>query len=187
MKWSRHAMSNFLSRATASAVLPALAATLLAGCAVPYGKQIELVKPFDQDQALAQLREGANTIDGKALLLHPFGGASNCSGQQVVLVPATAYADERMAALYGPSRQGVVWPPVPTFQPDVLGYHAASRSTTCGIKGDFRFEKVADGDFYLVAIVPWRPRPSVVQEASLAQKISLRGGKRLSVEMLGKP
>lgn len=186
MKWSRDAIRTGLRRTLAALVVPAV----LAGCAwlPPKPRHIELMKPFDQDQALLMLREGAGTINGSALVLHPYGGAQNCAGYPVVLVPATPYADERMSAAYGPGGQGIVWPPAPIFNPDVLAYQAASRTVTCGAKGDFKFDKVADGSYYVVAAVPWRPLPtSDVVQASIAQKVTLQGGKPLTIELIGRP
>ncbi|WP_326543773.1 hypothetical protein [Pseudorhodoferax sp.] len=163
---------------------------LLAACASPgrYGSTtVQLLKPFDQDQALHQLRDGPNTLAGTALLLHPYGGAATCAGQQVALIPATAYADERMTVLYGPARQGVVWPPGPTFAPDSLAYEAAARTATCGAGGAFQFDKVADGAFYVVAIVPWEPRPETSRRASLAQRVEVKGGKLQTIELKYRP
>lgn len=162
---------------------------LIAACAVPRYNDttVRLLKPFDQDQALMLLRDGANTIAGTALLLHQYGGVTTCAGQQAVLIPATAHADERMAVLYGPSRQGVVWPPGPRFEPELLAYQAASRSMPCGSGGAFRFEHVADGSFYVVAIVPWTPRPGARRFASLAQRVEVSGGKLKTVELKGRP
>lgn len=171
------------------AALLALALPLLiAGCAsTTNGERVQLAVPFDQDEALTQLRDGSNTIDGVGLMLHPFGGASTCAGQQVTLVPATAHADERMAALYGPARQGRIWPPGPRFEPDLLAYQAAARHTTCGPNGEFRFDRVADGTFYVATIIPWRPRPGEMQLASLAQRVTIQGGKVFKIEIKERP
>lgn len=175
-----------LARLVWLAALPPLLAAC-AGTARYGGTTVPLLKPFDQDQALHQLREGANTLSGTALLLHRFGGAANCAGQHVALIPATAYADERMAVLYGPARQGVVWPPGPRFEPDSLAYEAAVRTEVCGPGGTFRFDKVADGAFYVVAIVPWQPFPGRERRASLAQRVELKGGKPQTIEIKYRP
>jgi hypothetical protein len=185
-------LSRPAPRATRLARLVWLAAlpTLLAACAgsTRYGSPtVELLKPFDQDQALHQLRDGPNTLTGTALLLHRYGGASTCAGKQVALIPATAYADERMTALYGVAREGVVWPPGPRFEPDSLAYEAASRTGTCGVGGAFRFDNVADGAFYVVAIVPWEPHPGTSRLASLAQRVDIKGGKPQTIELKFRP
>lgn len=164
--------------------------TLLAACAgtARYNSTtVQLLKPFDQDQALHQLREGAATLSGTALLLNRYGGATTCAGKQVSLIPATAYADERMAVLYGPGRQGVAWPPVPRFEPESLAYEAAARTEVCGADGNFRFDKVADGSFYVVAIVPWQPYPGADRRASLAQRVEIKGGKSQTIEIKYRP
>ena len=161
---------------------------MLAGCAsTTNSDRVQLASPFDQDQALMLLRDGGNTIDGVGLMLHPFGGASTCAGQEVALLPATPHADERMAAIYGPARQGLAWPPGPRFEPDLLNYHTAVRHTTCGANGEFRFERVADGTFYVATIVPWRPRPGEMRLASLAQRVSVQGGRVFRIEIKGRP
>jgi hypothetical protein len=175
-----------LTRLVWLVALPSLLAAC-AGTARYNSTTVPLLKPFDQDQALRQLRDGTNTLSGTALLLNRFGGASTCAGQQVALIPATAYADERMAVLYGPGREGVAWPPVPRFEPESLAYEAAARTGVCGPGGTFRFENVADGAFYVVAIVRWQPYPGSDRRASLAQRVDVKGGKPQSIELKYRP
>lgn len=133
----------------------------LAACAAP--QQINIVNiqhPFDSAQA-AKMLEGNSKVTGSGFMRQRGGGVVTCAGQEVGLVPATAYATERFTALYG-NLDGLVGfnRTQVKFNPDVPEYQRIRKITTCDAQGNFEFDKVGKGDFYLYTTVLWET-PSV--------------------------
>jgi putative lipoprotein len=157
----------------------ALVLTLgLNACAPIPMRTVAISAPFDEQQAQEMLKEGNNTVKGNAFLRQRGGGVVTCAGSEVNLIPATAYAKERITALYGGdeglrmARRNV------RFDPDVPAYRKLLKTATCDARGDFEFENVADGEFYVQTKVSWEVGSSIFPEgASILQKVSLSGGK----------
>lgn len=128
-------------------------ALLSAGCATA-PTQITINAPFDAAETTSLMAPGKNTITGSALIRQQGGGIVTCAGNPVMLIPATAYARERMAAIYG---SGALARPsaARTFTPDPPLYSATTRQTMCNAQGFFKFEDVADGHFFLVTRIIW--------------------------------
>ena len=72
----------------------------LAGCqsAPPI---VAINSSFDPAAAAYIKKRGEGTIEGHAFLREKAGGTVNAAGEVVRLIPATAYARERFARLYG--------------------------------------------------------------------------------------
>ena len=62
---------------------------------------------FDAEEAALVFREGTGTISGSALIRQQGGGVVSCAGTTIMLLPATAYAAERIRALYGSTLGGI--------------------------------------------------------------------------------
>jgi hypothetical protein len=63
-------------------------------------------------------------------------------------------------------------------------YYAATLKTTCDAQGNFRFERVPAGDFYVVTIVRWGvPSGGITlpQGGALMRRISVAPGQSVSV------
>jgi len=148
-----------------------IVAAFLAGCSTAKVAPIALSAPFDASQAYAFLEPGTNTISGSALIRQNGGGVVTCAGLEVQLVPSTAYATERVQAIYGNSNRGYrpIVSPV-TFTPDYPEYQQATRRTLCDAQGRFEFSRVKDGTFYVVTIIVWQagnmPQGGVVMAAA---------------------
>ena len=155
----------------------AVVSVLLVGCAAPR-LGVTLLAPFDEQATLQQMKDGTNTIRGSALMRQQGGGVVTCAGFPAQVFPATAYAKERMRSLYL-SDQGGYNPLVgmrdPLFTPDPAGYREAVRKTTCDPQGSFKFEKLADGEFYVIAPVAWMAGGSR-QGGMISTLVTLRGG-----------
>ena len=113
---------------------------------------------FDEKQAQDLLRPGENSIRGSALIRQGGGGVVTCAGGRVSLIPATQYANERMAGQFpamhderGFSRKIYL-----QFDPDEPAYGQLMRHTSCDAQGFFDFQNVADGTFYLKTAISWR-------------------------------
>ncbi len=131
--------------------------------------------PFDASAARAMLAPGDNAIHGNAFMRQRGGGVVTCAGETVNLIPAAAYATERIAALYG-NTSGGAQIMGRRFQPDVPEYELLIRHTRCDSRGDFAFEKVADGDFFVQTAVRWQVG-EMIQGGGLFQHVHLTGGR----------
>lgn len=158
------------------------AAALLAGCVTPATvPSYDIQASFDAAAAKAQLAEGPNTIKGSALIRQQGGGVVTCAGQQVYLIPATAYATERIRALYGNTERGInAARRNYRFNPDPPEYLSLVRTTRCDAQGSFTFERVADGPFYVSTQVSWTVANSL-QGGNLMHFVSVKGGQTGSV------
>lgn len=149
-------------------------AAALAGCAV---QPVQISVPFDAAQARAMLADGSNTIEGSALIQQRGGGVVTCAGREVILIPATDYARARVTALYGNAEAGYapMWgsPRLPDAPAD---YETLRRSTVCDSLGMFRFERIADGDWYVISIITWNINPYIPEGGALMRHVSVRGG-----------
>lgn len=132
---------------------------LVSGCAVMEHPKERMPIPmaFDEAAALKMLAPGAATIRGSAAVRQVGGGVVTCAGEDVDLVPDTAYAKWRMQAYYGGTYRGYrnVQRPDVVFEPNVDAYHQARRTTRCDAQGRFEFTKVGPGSYFVITRVVW--------------------------------
>lgn len=150
-------------------------ATILAlvGCG---NRSAVLRAPFDEQAAQKQLTAGVNSIRGSALIRQQGGGVVTCAGNQVVLMPVTARAREWATEVFestsGGYRQaggrGVVFDETDPFW-------RATREATCDAQGNFRFDGLPDGDFYVFTRITWRVGYNI-QGGALMKSARLAGG-----------
>lgn len=155
-----------------TATLPLVLACLTA-CALP--RVINPIAPFDAEAAQRQLVDGPNSIKGSALLRQAGGGVVTCAGGVVYLMPVTEAAKEWARYVYGSPSGGFRYATMPTLTfkgRDNL--FAATKSVTCDAQGTFRFEHVADGDFYVFTRITWLA--GRVQGGSIMRPVKLSGG-----------
>src|SRR5699024_5569203 len=121
--------------------------------------------------------QGNGTITGQAILRTNGGEARTCAGLKVLLEPKSAYADERMLALYGSTDHG--YSPATArkvkFSPDALAYHKINRTTTCDAQGNLSFANLPAGHYYIVAPVVWKVGYAV-QGGYLMRSVTLAAG-----------
>ena len=68
------------------------------------------------------------------------------------------------------------------FNPDPPEYSADVKVQKCDAQGDFVFERVADGDFFVVTQITWETgTSSSYQGGNLMQRVSVSGGKSVSI------
>lgn len=114
---------------------------------------------FNAIQASELLKPGTNTIKGGAFMRQIGGGVVTCAGETVNLIPVTSYATARMKAIYDTDGSdgftGINQTRMMTFTPDVEGYQFLTRKTRCDAQGNFVFDKVATGSFFVTTTVRW--------------------------------
>ncbi len=81
-----------------------------------------------------------------------------CAGAEAQLVPASPFATAMMRTVFGNATRGYVTiassPPYPrTIPPD---FPRSIRRVACSPSGEYRFEGVPAGTYYLFANVVWR-------------------------------
>lgn len=151
-----------------------------ASCATSGGlltRRVQITTPYDGTEAKSLLKQGSNTVTGSALIRQKGGGVVTCAGNDANLIPATAYARERMHALYGSDskgyRGGVTREVI--FEPEEPEYKENIRTTRCDAQGFFKFRNVADGQFFVVTSVLWSSG-YVAEGGVLMQRVSLSDG-----------
>ena len=98
-----------------------------------------------------------------------------CAGNVVYLIPVTAYATERIRATYPNGDRG--YNPAglagrkPVFSPDQPDYKTLMRDTRCDTQGYFRFDDVAEGNFYVVTGVIWQVNEYFPEGGTLMQLV----------------
>lgn len=151
----------------------------LAGCAAP--PTVVQLGPFDAAAAQRQLAPGTNAIRGSAFLRQLGGGVVTCAGAVVSLVPATTYAQRMYQALYGtdlgPAQHtGGAFNVTP--KSDEFGQLV--KKTQCDAQGNFAFERVADGDFFVETTVSWVVG-GVTNGGPIMRRVAVSGGATTSV------
>ena len=155
--------------------------TVLTIACVPQVSTVPLQQPFDKAQADRLLRPGNNTIKVNAFLRQAGGGVVTCAGEEVGLVPATEMAKERITALYGSVNGGYrdIHAGNIKFENADPAYIVTQKTALCSSDGRVIFEKVTNGDFYIVTRVIWMVQ--VAQGGTLAKLISVKGGETKDV------
>lgn len=161
----------------------ALAASLGA-CAT--AKPIALTTPYDRsDFAWAEAR-GTNSIRGSAVLRTVGGEVRSCGGYEANLIPDTPYSRERMSHLYGSTERGFqqvpnILTPQITFEQDPADYQSVGRTSACDAQGEFEFNDLPDGPYFVVVPIIWSVPTGYVTEMQggrLMKRIELSGGER---------
>lgn len=155
----------------------------LAGC-IATPTVIEISSEFDSMAAQSQIEPGKGYISGTAFMRQRGGGVVTCAGNNVTLVPSTAYARERLAHIYQSTptsdktsvrdvRESIINPQ--QFMPSPIAYKNLVKETICDAQGNFEFTDIKDGDYFIVTSVYWEtPSP---QGGVLAKSVNVKSGK----------
>lgn len=160
---------------------------IILGCS---SNQIIIPSQFNGEQARLMLSKGNNTVKGIAYVKTDIGDVISCSGFPIELIPATDYANQRIAAFTDNGRVGAI-----SFQnhsylsglvkPDVKDYSELTLKTTCDESGKFEFVNVSNGDYHIKAMAAWKQRFGFVHYigAIMYEKITLVGGEIREVDL----
>ena len=167
-----------------SRLTPILLFVLLSACAAPR-PEFQLKSRFDKQQAVKVINAlGSGRITGKAYLSKQDGTRATCATSEVILIPATAYAAERMQALYNSKSAGFNATRKFNFVPDVADFHDLILRSKCDASGEFFFDKLGAGSYYVVTIVRWAESTFGKRHGgSLMKRVTLRKGQKKSVVM----
>jgi hypothetical protein len=155
----------------------------VAGCAQFAPQEAALSTPIAPSEVDWARRSGANSVSGTAFL--KAGGTNHsCAGQSANLIPDSAYARARMAAIFGSEARGMrasSLGPVKFERDDPL-YVSTLRTTRCNPAGAFSFSGVPDGVWYVTSSVKWQ-EGSQAEGGSMMQRVDLRGGRQVKVTL----
>lgn len=146
----------------------------LAGCqsAAPI---VAISSSFDPAAAAYIRKRGEGTIEGHAFWREKTGGTVNAAGEVVRLIPATAYARERFAKLYG-ERKFVPASAYPKAQDTDPQYADYIRTTKSESNGKFSFDHVAPGSYFISTQVTWEKAGAFSPEGgALYETVTLTG------------
>ncbi len=113
---------------------------LLTGCAT---EKPEMHSQFDAEQVKPYLGTGPNTLTGQAFLRQDGGGIVTCAGRGVLLLPDTPYFRE-VIDLFAHGKIAA--------EPNMTAF---SKQGQCDAQGNFKFDKVPNGMWLVLAEVTW--------------------------------
>lgn len=161
-------------------IIAIAAAGLLAACATAAPPAI-LETPFQASDYAWSQAQGTNAVMGNAVMRTVAGDAKTCAALPVSLIPDGAYTRERMMRIYGNTErgfrsaaQGGVF-----FQNDTPAFRALVRETICDAQGNFTFQGLPDGEYYVVSLLTWgvpMQYYTSTQGGMMMQRVAVSGG-----------
>ena len=129
--------------------------SVLSGCVTPP----KMNQSFEYKDVEWVHEKGTAIVTGQAFLKTVGGDVKTCAGNTIKLVPSSAYSDERIKYVYGNSDTGYY--PQMTFLGKRLpeapsSYYEYVLNSICDANGNFEFNDVPEGNFYLLVPVVWK-------------------------------
>lgn len=139
---------------------------------------------FSAEEAAFIRKPGTGVIVGHAFRTKPSGAVVNAAGEVVRLVPATAFARERFANLYG-KRKYIPHSAYPRDDAVDPAYSDYTRTTKAESNGRFVFDKVAPGSYFLTTQVIWGDEAAFSREGgSVYDSVTLTGRETEPVQVI---
>ncbi len=149
---------------------------LLTGCqATKNIPTYYIMSDYEHEKGEKVLKKGNNTVTGNSFLRQQGGGIVTCAGFQAYIVHTENYTNERIFAIYGSNVEGYNNSRVLKFVPDLKEYFKNSRRTTCDSSGDFKFNNLVNGEYYIVTQVNWKIG-HMIHGGFLMKRIKLKDG-----------
>jgi len=130
---------------------------LLCAAVAVAAEPVKLENAFSRDAINFVTQPGHATVAGRAFLKLADGSYQTCAGFNIELLPVAAYSRERITRTYGNEQQGQILleQNPPKFTPDEPEYHELLLKSVCNTEGEFRFERVPAGDYFVMAFIIW--------------------------------
>ncbi|HTU64860.1 MAG TPA: nuclear transport factor 2 family protein [Steroidobacteraceae bacterium] len=121
------------------------------------GAPLQLTNAFVLDDVKWVRDAGDSTVTGRTSLRLRDGSLKSCAGFPVELLPVAGYSSERIFRTYASNQSGqiLVEDQPPKFTPDAPDYHEYLLKGACDARGEFRFEKVPAGEYYVMTFIIW--------------------------------
>lgn len=132
----------------------------------------QLGKSFDPADAAFALKPGFGRVEGQAFLRRDLGIIVTAAGERVFLIPATPYARERFAGLFGGDKRAYYGNVVDDPPP---GYYDTRRETKVDMSGRFVFEGLAPGSYIVATRVFWtEPKSFLTRGGAIYDIVDVR-------------
>lgn len=157
-----------------------LAGSVLAGCV----ERQPATVAFSVEEAAFIKKSGTGVITGHAFRTKPSGTVVNAAGQIVRLIPATSFARERFASLYGKGKY-IPHRAYPANDAPDPGYAEHTRTVKAEANGRFAFDKVAPGTYFVTTQVIWGDENAFTREGGLVyDTVTLTGKETEPVQVI---
>lgn len=164
-----------------------VAAVALAATACVQQQKLVASTPYNPNEMAWAVGAGTNTVTGFAVLRTVGGDARTCAGLPVRLIPDSPLARERMMGLYRSTVQGTSAAGAPRYDDSATdpAYASHARDVRCDGQGNFTFDKVPNGVWYVAAAVVWSAAPSSgrLEGGSMMRRVELKGGETVKVSL----
>lgn len=135
---------------------------------------------------VASCAHKTNTIAGDAVLRTRGGDVKTCAGLPVVLMPAGPQTNAYVQKHFGGPEGYETGGSAPSAEPEL---EKLTTSKVCNAQGQFLFDGLADGDYYVIATVTWEVPTEYSfgsnQGGDIAKRISVKGGQTANVTLTG--
>ena len=143
-----------------------------------------LTVKFSPKEANYIFDSGTGTITGRAYVRATDGTTRTAAGSSATLLPVTKYAEQRVNAIYG--RSGVATRKVKfSKESDDPRYHVYTRTAAVGKGGNFTFNGLAAGDYYVTTGINWKARDASGKMKrrglALVKRVSVSDGETVKV------
>lgn len=167
-----------------------LASAIMCAACAPLPREITLSNSFNYNDFSWADKEGDNVISGTALLRTVGGDVKTCGGLQVNLLPDAPYSRERMLIFYRYADGGFYSiqdaGPGIIFMNEPHEYSRVGRTSVCDSQGNFRFDNVPNGSYFVIAEVTWgSPLGGYLssQGGRIMKRVEVNGGDSINLVM----
>lgn len=132
---------------------------------------IKIVNKFNNEDVKWFKIKGNKTIKGIAKFKSKNGNLRFGKDFRIELMPHCLYTEERLNKIYNNKDSGYVYVEggIPKFTPDPEGYHD-TKKTMCNEKGEFEFNNLPLGDYYVIAFMLWdKTGGGIMQRVTLSE------------------
>ena len=132
---------------------------------------IKIVNEFNYEDVKWFKTKGNGIIKGIAKFKSKNGILRFGKDFRIELMPNCLYTEERLNKIYDDKDSGYIYVEdgIPKFTPDPKGYHE-TKKTMCNEKGEFEFNNLPLGDYYIIAFMLWdKTGGGIMQRVTLSE------------------
>lgn len=178
-----------------SVIMIIMLAFMISGCAttmfpMPKVEKVSMTSVFKPEQAAYVLEKGNNTVTGQSFLKTMIGEVRTCAGNEAELIPVSDYSTEIMMFSFRNTESGYSpanYDFVKTLDVQDKRWLDYRKVTYCDAQGNFKFDDVKDGEYYIRTLVVWQiPGRFGFEGGSLMKRVKVAGGQTVNLFVLGK-
>jgi hypothetical protein len=145
---------------------------------------IQVNNPFNDKEVSWFKNKGTGNIKGNAKFKSKNGELRYGEQFRVELMPYSLYAEERLGKIYANKNSDYIYleDGIPKFTPDPEGYHETIK-TFCNKNGDFEFNNLPEGKYYVIAFMIWENQ-TLKTGGAMMQKITLSESQSKVIKMV---